>query len=317
MTSQRVSRLVEMVQQLRSGAVERPAVRRLIGVLAVAIFAGFLYAARGSIPTWNEVEWPYLATSAFIVSPVMVLWMGAQYRLSGKLTGHTIHVGEASRIAILSGAANLLPIPGSVIIRAEALRSKGVTFKRSALASALVGVAWLGSSGVLAGILILSENLVVGVVALVLGLAGLGMYAAGVRSLVPPEEVRNLVVLGALQGAGMALTAGLNLFVVTRGLRFDASVASTFLVSTSGVISAAIGIFPGGLGLREAMAAGLSGFTGLTAAEGTLAATTVHLTIVVVLLLAAIAISVRPARDTRSNRGPSDADRSQPESPKS
>ncbi len=298
MQAGRLRGLVSLVTRLRAAATDTAAGRRIASIVAVGAFALVLYLSRGSIPARSEIDVGVALVSVLVVSPVMVAWMAAQFLLAGRLTGQRIPAGEAARVAVLSGAANLLPIPGSVIIRAQALRSRGVSTADAGLASALVGVAWLGSSGLLAAVVTGPSEPLVAVVAAGLGAGSLGAYGLGVRRLAAADRAR-LWWIGSAQGLGMAVTAAANLALMVEALGYDAPLSSVVVVSTSGVISAAIGIFPGGLGLREALAAALSSITDdLSPAEGSVAAATVHLSIVGVLFVAAVAVLFRPYRHT-------------------
>jgi len=54
------------------------------------------------------------------------------------------------------------------------------------------------------------------------------------------------------------LISGMNLFFIMIALDRHISLSSAVVISASGVLASALGIFPGGLGARELIAGGLS-----------------------------------------------------------
>jgi len=291
MSRQLISATLKQFDRLRTATTSNPRARRALELSAIVLFIVTIYLSRNAIPAKADVDWRFILISSLVVSPLMVVWMGAQYHLAGQLTGQAIPTAEAARVALLSGAANLLPIPGSVAIRAERLQSKGVSLKRAAAAATLVGLAWLGSSGLLFAVVMVTSSPSMAAAGAAIGGAGLAAYGVGAHRLAP-EKSSGLFLLGVAQGLGMATTAGVNLLVVGYALDFDPSLESAFVISVSGVLAAAVGIFPGGLGLREGFAVALSGLIEMSASEAALAAATVHLTIIVVLLVGVTILTV-------------------------
>ena len=278
-----------LVERLR--ARPRPSGRRrtvlLIG--AALLFVVAMVLAMRSLPDGElTVNWPLVVFTAVVGAPALLVMNAAEYGLSARVLGHRVERRDAVAVAVYGGAANLLPVPGTALVRLQALTRQGSGVGRAAGATAVVAVAWLGAAGF------------VGAPAAALGgtwwLAAL--LAAGGLVTVPAvhQSVTRLKrratataddpgSIGAWAhvpaGRIVAELYGLEVaMIVVRALRFwlvilafglDGSVLTAFVLPVAGVISSALGFLPGGLGVREVVAGALSGANGDPAAVGVLA----------------------------------------------
>jgi hypothetical protein len=96
-----------------------------------------------------------------------------------------------------------------------------------------------------------------------------------------------LVVLTAVRLAGVLNAIGVGV-----------SATQAVALSLSDALAAAVGVFPGGLGLREAMAGGLSVLIDLPPAAGVLAAALDRVAALLILSLAAALVIMQRARKT-------------------
>ena len=94
-----------------------------------------------------------------------------------------------------------------------------------------------------------------------------------------------------LELVGVALSAA-RVFCIIAALGFDASWTAGAMLSSAGVVATAAGLFPGGLGLRELLSAGLSPIVGLTAATGAVISAIDRVLNLVVLALASLVVLV-------------------------
>lgn len=70
----------------------------------------------------------------------------------------------------------------------------------------------------------------------------------------------------------MTTVAGLRFFFVLVAFGFDVSIGQALALATSGILATAVGIVPGGLGLRELLAGAFAPLVALSASVGVLAA---------------------------------------------
>lgn len=294
--------LLERIRQLRAGS-SSPRTRALVFGIALVLFAGtFVFAVR-AMPPVEEIRWGWFIVVAVLGYPLMLFWMSTQYRLSAAFLGERVGVLEALRVAVLSAAANLLPLPGSVLVRSEALYRRGASTGRAVGASALVGLSWLGASAVLAAIALAASDAgaATAIIAAVVAGVALGAFGLGCRRLGVGQPVAFQAIA---VGFAIAATTAINLSFVLAGLNIEADIGQTVAVSSSGVLAATVGFFPGGLGLRELFAAGLAAATGIDAEAGALSVLVTRAIAMIVLFSVSAFLVATARRDETPNASP-------------
>ncbi len=245
---------------------------RARAMLAVAVVVFVLASVLGmrSLPdVGNDVRVSLLVILAVVGVPLTVAVNGWEYAVIARVLGHRVHVVDAARISVLSTAANLLPIPGAILVRARALKRLGTGFGKALSVTVLMGVCRIGVAGAMAGGLQLAFAeggpglAVTGGGILVLG----GFWWALRRD--PAATSTPLVLLEVLGvQAGAVGVGALRLYLVLHALGYDASVTQAVALSVASVLASALGFFPAGLGVRELLAAVIAPVVGLPAAVG-------------------------------------------------
>lgn len=263
--------------------------RVLLGVAAV-VFVFVAVTGFANLPhTDRPKNWWLLAAVALIGGPLTTVLNGAEYAATARLLGHRVRTVEAVRVAVLSSAANLLPIPGAVVVRAQALRRRGESYRRALWATAVAGLIWAGSAGVLAGGFQIGRSSAgIGLLAAAGGAVllatayGLTVHHRGRRDAATATG-RLLAVEVAMVAIGAA-----RYLAVLRGLGYSVSPSQALALTLAGIIASAAGVFPGGLGLREGLAAVIAPLVALPAAVGAAGSTVDRLLGLPVLALLAL-----------------------------
>ena len=243
----------------------------LLAVSAVGIAAASIWAWRSSGLSRDDLEWGPIVLLLLVAAPLSLALKAAEYHVAAGVAGQRPTARRALDVAVVSSAANLLPLPGSLLVTVRSLSEDGTTYGGAVAAGAVPGLAWLGITGVGGG----SAIAIAGPAAL-----GLAVAAAGVVALVaalslfrasaPPHGRFKLgaaiVVVETMWLGVSALRLGLA--VTALGVSIDA--AQAFALSVAGALTVAIGFFPGGLGIREALIAALSPLIGLPFDTGVL-----------------------------------------------
>jgi uncharacterized membrane protein YbhN (UPF0104 family) len=279
----------------RFQAVPRsPRRQRLLLLMAFVIFVTAAVVSYRQLPEFS-LDWRWILLLA-AVSPLTLLIAGMEYQLSGRILGHAIPFFEAFRIGIMAIAANLLPVPGSVLVRTQALKSRGSGYADALISTAAVGVGWVGITLVAAS----AVQLVHGRIGVTLlfglpGLAGLGLTAALLkiasdRIMVPFAQI--LAVEGLL-----VLLAAVRLYAALEAIGIDATITQAVTLTIAASLASAAGVFPGGLGLREIIAGVLSPLASLSVAGGVLAAAVDRLIGLIVIGIGAAVLFARSGAD--------------------
>lgn len=270
-------------------------------VVALIAFVAMGAIAVRSLPvgTTDNIDWALIAAVGVIGPAVTIALNAMEFRVQGRMLGHAIDWPDSVRISTLSSAANLLPLPGSVVVRTGSLARRGSTIAQATATGLIAGVAWMGSAFATAavGALLLSQFTIGGA-----GILTALVLIALSRRLARRLAENALEAWPSLVAVEFALTvvSGARFFFVIVALGFDVSGGQALALTVSGAIASAAGIFPAGLGLREAMSAGIAALVDLPAAVGFVAASIDRVLGLAVLGLATISLLLRRSRENEA-----------------
>ncbi len=241
--------------------------RRLL-LVAVVLFVVASAVGLANMPTVEtSVRWPVLLLLPLLGVPATVATNAWEYRVTAGLLGHRVPVGDAARVSVLSTAANLLPIPGAVLVRSRALRQRGTGMTSALSVTTAMGIAWVGVSAVMAGGL----QLVVGEPGFGAVVLAAGVVVSALAALMASRTRgvvlrRSDVVTVALVEVVAVLVAAARLQIALWGLGYAPEVSQSLALSLASALGSAVGFLPAGLGVREVLAAGIGPLVGLPAA---------------------------------------------------
>jgi uncharacterized membrane protein YbhN (UPF0104 family) len=266
--------------------------RRLLLVAVVLFVVASAVGLANLPPVETSVRWPVLLLLPLIGVPATVATNAWEYRVTARLLGHRIPAPDAARVSVLSTAANLLPIPGAVLVRSRALHQRGTGMGSALSVTTAMGVAWVGVTAVLAGALqLVMGKPPLGAAVLIGGLVVLalaGLLAARTRGVVLRRADIGTVLLVEVVAV---LVAASRLQLALWGLGYSPGVDQSLSLSLAGSLGSAVGFLPAGLGVREVLAAGIGPIVGLPAAVS-LVATAVDRVLGLVVLAGITAVLV-------------------------
>ncbi|MGD2061496.1 MAG: hypothetical protein PVF87_11555, partial [Acidimicrobiia bacterium] len=237
--------------------------------LAAVLFIGATTFAWGNLPA-AEPRWWMLVLVGLIGVPLTIVLNGVEYRLSAAVLDHVVPMAEALRISVLSSAANLLPIPGAVLVRTRALNRLGARPGSAFAATGAIAVAWMGTTFGLAGGLLTLRRPLIGSLCLVGGLACLVVAYLLIHR--RTDRAIELFFRVVLVEASLVVVGAARLLILLAAIGFEADLIQTVALTISGLVASATGFFPGGLGIRELVIGALSPLVGLPASAGVVAA---------------------------------------------
>jgi uncharacterized membrane protein YbhN (UPF0104 family) len=246
---------------------------RALTLFAFVVFVVGLYLGIKGLPdSVDAPNWTLLATVALAGVPLTVATNVGEYLVSARLLGFQPPIESAVRVSVLASAANLLPIPGSVLVRTQAMRGMGAKTGKALGASALVGVVWVAVGAALTGaFLLIAGRMALGLASALGGavITAVALYLAGRLEKTPSNGLSATLVLVEIASI---LVKGGRLFVVLHALHYAVDLDQAMALCMAAVISTASGFFPGGLGATEALSAAVGPLVGLPAAVALVAA---------------------------------------------
>jgi hypothetical protein len=248
-----------------------PAWQRVLLAGAVVVFVTGGLAAVGRLDlAAGDLRWGPLLVAALLGVPLSVLANGLEYGVSARIVGHRIRLGEAIGVSLLASAANILPVPGSALVRIQALAASGTRYRTAASSTVLMGLVWLGTSAAVAGAWLLpAGGPVLGAALLAAGAAALVAAWLLLRGHRPAGVDRRTLAGWAVAVELLAVVVnGLRLLLVMVGLGLAGSPATALVLALAVVLASAVGFLPAGVGLREILGAALAPLVALPASAG-------------------------------------------------
>lgn len=244
---------------------ERSRVAR--GTLLAAGIAALIAIA---VASWNSID-PQpdqLAVGPLLILGLVVafsyLVVSAEFHLAGRALGVPIDPGTALMTTTIATAANMLPLPGAVVTRVVVLTRGGASTMASVRVLAAIGGLWLGVAMIIAGFGVAPHRPAIAAGMVVVGIAAIAVGAILLRRF---GADRSTVGLLLLTEAAMTALGAVRLWLALESLGLSGSVAEIISVGVSAPLSAAVGIVPAGIGVREAIAVVLGSLSGLGGAE--------------------------------------------------
>lgn len=291
---------------LRRRLTERPSPKteRLLSVLAGVVFlAGGYLAWRGSGVRAEDLVWTPLAITAVLLVPATVALNAVEYWLTGWILGVAIRPMSALRVTVVATAANLLPLPGGALVRMQGLRNAGASYRRSVAVNIVAALFWVGASLLLAGVALFPTR---AGLAVLVGSGAVAVVLAGAAALARVSTrplLRGLLSLSVVELLLVVVQAVRLLFVLW-GLGIAADLGQTLVLSASAAMAASAGIFPGGLGLTEAISAALAPIVDLSAGAGFLSTGVNRVVGLVTMAPVAIVAAVRSRTPSGEEQDP-------------
>lgn len=271
--------------------------RGILVAATVGIVVASIWAWRSSGLAGGDIEWLPVAVALGVAAPASLGLKAAEFHVAGRVVGQQPDRRRSLDVAVVSSAANLLPLPGSLLVTVRSLSEDGTSYGRALAASAVPGLAWLGITGSVGGAAIAMEGpLWLGLLTVGAGLAAFGGAAALFRSTAPATGRAALAVTILAVEAGWLGVSALRLGLAVSALGVDIDPTQALALSVAGAITVAIGFFPGGLGVREALIAGLSPLIGLPFDTGILIGSLDRVIWLVFLAVAAGVLTLARAR---------------------
>jgi uncharacterized membrane protein YbhN (UPF0104 family) len=259
-----------LLSLLELRALSNPFWRRTILLVAALWFgAGVALSVYADPHRFSDLQWQPIVWLIAVAIPITIALNSLEFTLSGRLIGTHIGFRSAMETTIIGGVANMLPLPGGIVVRVAALKAAGASFKHGSLTILFNTFLWFGVALVYAGAWIAALAAIwLGSMFLAAGLAILIASFAITRQSLKEWRVTMWLTLNKV---GLVLIDALRIFLCLWALSAAGGFGQASVLTASSVIGSAVSFVPAGLGVREAVAALLAPVVGLAASSAFLA----------------------------------------------
>lgn len=298
-------------EQLLNRWSARPRNRALLLVASFAVFIILTVLSFEAIRGGVDFHLWALLVLIFVTTPAMALVNAAEYRVIARVIGHEVSWAGAIHLTVVASAANLLPLPGGVMVRTQALRQRGSSYKGALGANAAAGLAWVGTGCLAIGAFLVGgsdRRIAAGVGLLAVAVAAVVATLGILRRAERDRSLRHLVSLLIVEVTTVVISA-VRIALAFMMIGFHINVVQSVALTASIIIAAAVGIFPAGLGLREALAGLIGSAVSLRAARSIAAVAADRVAFQIGLAaIAGVVLVVNHRRSARNRRQAANAD---------
>ena len=262
-------------------------------VVCVLLVVASVWAWRRARLSFSDIDWIAILVAFCVAAPATLGLKMLEYDTAARLIGSRAHFRRALDVAIVSSAANLLPIPGSLLVTAHSLSEQGATYGEAAFASAIPSLAWLGIAGIIGGLgVVVAGNAAVGAVLSVGGLACFGVAGYMFVRAAPARGRPQLAIRIVVIETSWVGLSGFRMWLALRAIGVSATPAQVLALAVAGAMAVAIGFLPAGIGAREALIALLSPIIKLPLSQGVVLGVIDRVVWITFLALAAVVVAI-------------------------
>lgn len=233
----------------------RPPVRNTLALFGVlVVVAGAIWSVTNLDFKWSDLSVAMLAVNALILTPISSLIASLSFQITAKACGKIVSTRSGLIIVSSANVAELLPLPGGAFVRGAALVQVGAGVKDATRLVLLTAILTMG--------LVVSVS--AAALSLLTGLGWLWLFAATTAGTLGVIFVLLRRVRASIVAAMVAVRLTELLVTSARLIvafaTFNASIGwiEAALYAVAPTLGAAAGIVPAGLGVNEAIAAGLA-----------------------------------------------------------
>lgn len=245
-----------------------PAVRTGLGLLGLAVLAsGAIWAVASLDLNWSDISLLHLTLNLLVLTPALLAVAALSLKITSRAIGREVPNALAIHVVAAANVAELLPLPGGALVRGAALVKVGANVGEATRLVLYTALLTLGLTLAVSGLALgaLSDAIWYGIAA-----AALAAVVVVLLLLSRHAAWRYLMAMVAIRLAALAVTV-LRLVVASATLGSDFGWIEAALYSAAPTVGAAVGIVPAGLGVNEAIAAGLASLVAGSSATAFLA----------------------------------------------
>ncbi len=223
------------------------------GLIALCVFGIGVYLSHNEIDlSLSDLRFKWIVIALLIAFPLSSVLNSYRFILLGRYAGITYGFGKSLIISIYSSAANLLPIPGGMAIRAVNLKSEDNTYKdavfvtgASALLAAIINLT------IVASVLVVFYYTYASLLLFLISSVCCCIFCFQVKKRIFCSSIRALIFV---EIASVFLDA-INILLCFYSISAFLPIYDYLILTVSSLAGSAVSIVPAGLGIKEGVGA--------------------------------------------------------------
>jgi uncharacterized membrane protein YbhN (UPF0104 family) len=228
-----------------------------------------IYSVRENPGILEQIRWIPIVIVIGALAPLTLLCNALGLRASAQLVKKSKELRSALNVSTSATIANQLPLPAAFMMRVAAIKSTDTSLAESIKATLFVSLIWLACT--LFAAAVAGYALGATAIAIILALpAIIALVYANHRLKQKPGRLFGKIAL-----LGMALSAvdTFRVYACFCAMGIDVGLLECLYLTASSAFANAATFIPGGVGIREYLAAGLATATDIPPSQALLAAT--------------------------------------------
>lgn len=244
-----LTQLKEMAGLCRSHFARR---RRIYSFVFFLVFAiGLVFSIRNLDLKITHIGLALIGFDLVVGAPLAILTTSLNLKASAKIIGCHISLSSAYSATAAGVVAEVAPAPGGLIARGAALLTSGASLLQAGHALFVSSILGLGVAFLAAGAALLGRSIALASLLIFIGAGSL--FACVIWARRRSSFAAAMAFLFTKVASWIVLTARIALALAALGVATDFSNIALF--AFSGMFGGAVPIVPGGLGVREGLAA--------------------------------------------------------------
>ena len=232
----------------------------ILMMVGAAFIIGLIISIKALNLSLSDLHILPLLGVLFITQPLLVLFNSLEFKLCGDAVSVNMPLSDAALVSTGGTIANILPLPGGLLLRGSILAKRGAGVKTASLILFYAALLWMAMALFLSAFFINLPNsafIFAAAGILLTGIASLAILKMSTLGITAKFVIVRVIMLALLT---------LQLKLCFDGLGYGTSLSGAAVYVVSGIAGTVVSIIPAGLGVVEGFGAVLAKIEGTSAA---------------------------------------------------
>lgn len=232
----------------------------ILSVVGLAFIIGLIFSIKALNLSLSDIHILPLLGVLFMTQPLLVLFNSLEFKLCGDAISVDMPLSDAALVSTGGTIANILPLPGGLLLRGGILAKRGASVKNAGLILFYAALLWMAMALLVSAFFINLPNS-----AFIFAAAGIiltGIASLAILKMSSPFITAKFLSVRIIMLALLTL----QLKLCFDGLGYETSFSGAAVYVVSGIAGTVVSIIPAGLGIVEGFGAVLAKIEGTSAA---------------------------------------------------